>query len=284
MVADATVPDVDGRRVRRFAVRVLAPGQRGTGWFVAPGWVLTCAHLVEGVQDGGEVTVEPDPPRAPGQELVWRPVPFEAEGDDEGGYLWLRTGQAPHGLSGGPLVCPRQLAVAGVVTTSRDPGTDLGALAAPVCALAGPAPLGTDLPELPEPFAGLAAEVVALGRAAHHRHPVEWRKVFTFPDHVPRLVTQPWSAFDRRTNTNPSDLLRAEYGVVPHPWQHAVDESADRSAAVAALSRGQRGTLYEAAYRAFHEARSARHRVPAPLQTPGRPRPSGLCEGVGVPL
>jgi hypothetical protein len=51
--------EVDDRHLRRFVVRVETPDgvTRGSGVLVAPGWVLTCAHVVEGLES---VRVVPD--------------------------------------------------------------------------------------------------------------------------------------------------------------------------------------------------------------------------------
>jgi hypothetical protein len=44
--------------LRRCSVKLVVPGGHGTGFFVAPGMILTCAHVVEAVQKGtGSVTV-----------------------------------------------------------------------------------------------------------------------------------------------------------------------------------------------------------------------------------
>ena len=39
---------VDSRELRRFVARIdsLEGGALGTGFFAAPGWVVTCAHVV----------------------------------------------------------------------------------------------------------------------------------------------------------------------------------------------------------------------------------------------
>lgn len=41
--------------LQRCTVKLRVPGQMGwgTGFFVAPGWILTCAHVVKSVQDSG---------------------------------------------------------------------------------------------------------------------------------------------------------------------------------------------------------------------------------------
>ncbi|WP_268838628.1 S1 family peptidase [Streptomyces indiaensis] len=53
---------VDTVALRRFVVRICSvdgTGTLGTGFFVAPGWVMTCAHVVRGVQ---EIAIIPSPP------------------------------------------------------------------------------------------------------------------------------------------------------------------------------------------------------------------------------
>ncbi len=64
---------VDSRELRRFAVRINRPGGGllGTGFFAAPGWVVTCAHVVG---DLAEAVVEPADPRVGIGALSWRVV------------------------------------------------------------------------------------------------------------------------------------------------------------------------------------------------------------------
>ncbi|MGH3990966.1 MAG: S1 family peptidase, partial [Pseudonocardiaceae bacterium] len=57
--------EVVDRQLRRFVVRIEAPDSaatRGTGVLVAPGWLLTCAHVVEGLD---VLRVVPDRGAAP---------------------------------------------------------------------------------------------------------------------------------------------------------------------------------------------------------------------------
>jgi S1-C subfamily serine protease len=44
---------IDSAELARHVVRIDTSdgGIRGSGFFVAPGWVLTCAHVVERLQD-----------------------------------------------------------------------------------------------------------------------------------------------------------------------------------------------------------------------------------------
>lgn len=63
MTATATVLSTGDEQLRRFVVRIDLPdGATGTGVLVAPGWVLTCAHVVEGCD---VVRVVPDRGAAP---------------------------------------------------------------------------------------------------------------------------------------------------------------------------------------------------------------------------
>ncbi|MGH3935306.1 MAG: trypsin-like peptidase domain-containing protein, partial [Pseudonocardiaceae bacterium] len=50
--------EVQSQQLRRFVVRVDTEDEQGTGFFVAPGWVLTCAHVVNTAK---RVTVVPAP-------------------------------------------------------------------------------------------------------------------------------------------------------------------------------------------------------------------------------
>ena len=62
---------VDSRELRRFVVRISRPngGTLGTGFYAAPGWVVTCAHVVAGLE---EATVTPADPRAATGAAAWR--------------------------------------------------------------------------------------------------------------------------------------------------------------------------------------------------------------------
>ena len=63
MMATPTVLRTGEEQLRRFVVRIDTPdGVAGTGVLVAPGWVLTCAHVVE---SGDAVRVVPDQGAAP---------------------------------------------------------------------------------------------------------------------------------------------------------------------------------------------------------------------------
>jgi hypothetical protein len=63
MTVTTTVLRTGDEQLRRFVVRIDLPdGATGTGVLVAPGWVLTCAHVVEGCD---VVSVVPDRGAAP---------------------------------------------------------------------------------------------------------------------------------------------------------------------------------------------------------------------------
>jgi tetratricopeptide (TPR) repeat protein len=51
--------EVDSDRLAQFAVQVTTAQGTGSGFFVAPGWVLTCAHVVATVPDQGTLTIVP---------------------------------------------------------------------------------------------------------------------------------------------------------------------------------------------------------------------------------
>ncbi|MGH3933149.1 MAG: S1 family peptidase, partial [Pseudonocardiaceae bacterium] len=216
-----TVPRTGDEQLRRFVVRIDTPDGYGTGVLVAPGWVLTCAHVVEGLET---VRVVPDrdaaaadeaaPPwvqarvRArseardvssasafwpfpdlalleldswihhvcapltrnkpvhPGEPHAWgfgsreqdvaspgSAASFHYVGVDGDGYLQLRSGDAPRGLSGAPLVCPQSRAVTGLMSVSRNPDDARGGWASPVVALEGG-------PGVPQELARLGREVL----------------------------------------------------------------------------------------------------------------------------
>jgi tetratricopeptide (TPR) repeat protein len=76
---------VDSTELARYVVRIdTSDGKpRGSGFFVAPGWVLTCAHVVEGLQDvvlvpaiggqplGGTVAARSQDPPARWKSSLW---------------------------------------------------------------------------------------------------------------------------------------------------------------------------------------------------------------------
>jgi len=62
---------VDTREMRRFVVRISAPGTTGTGFFAAPGWVVTCAHVVKELP---VVTVAPADPQVNTGSVTWQVV------------------------------------------------------------------------------------------------------------------------------------------------------------------------------------------------------------------
>ncbi len=61
---------VDSRELRRFVVRISGPAGNtlGTGVFAAPGWVVTCAHVVGALS---EAVVTPADPRVPLEPAAW---------------------------------------------------------------------------------------------------------------------------------------------------------------------------------------------------------------------
>ena len=61
---------VDSRELRRFVVRISGPAGNtlGTGFFAAPGWVVTCAHVVGDLR---EAIVTPASPRVPLAPAGW---------------------------------------------------------------------------------------------------------------------------------------------------------------------------------------------------------------------
>ena len=278
--------EVADRQLRRFVVRIVTPDGAaacGSGVLVAPGWVLTCAHVVE---DLDAVRVIPDqraaadsapapswvaaqvrgrseardasstsvfwpfpdlallelngwtdhvcapltteePGRA-GEAHAWgfgrreegvtavgSAASFRYVGVDGDGYLQLKAGDAPPGLSGAPLVCPQRRAVVGVMSVSRDPGDARGGWAGPVSALAGGA-------EVPEDLARLGYHVLGLNREAAWRHRHAWHAALPIPEAKSLAVERPWlDAEVDRASAQPSTMLRAEFRVVPYRFRDA---------------------------------------------------------------
>ena len=278
---DAEVSDA---QLRRFVVRIDTPKgdfTRGTGVLVAPGWVLSCAHVVEGLDN---VRVVPDQsaagpvgdsptvvvgwvrarsaahqassgtafwpfpdlavieldgwsdhlfapmamaePRRSGETHAWgfgaretgmvavgSPASFIYVGEEGDGFLSLKAGDAPPGLSGAPLVCPVRRAVVGVMSVSRNPADARGGWASPVTALAGGA-------GVPDELVRLGAQIVALNRAEAWRHRDAWNRVLPVPG-ADRCVDRPWVGVDVDHPAVPSTMLRAEFGVVGYDFHGA---------------------------------------------------------------
>ncbi len=238
--------------LRHASVKVRLNGQlNGSGFFLAPGVVLTCAHVTNGAD--GVVAVEwadqrfaaevvhaepaqvdtnpcppPDlavlrltasavpahpcvvmdsePPQLMDRVLVHGVGPafqhsLQSETFEVTGQLWangeeivkLGMGQAIPGLSGSPVLNIRTGRVAGMVRTSRDTSSALGAWVVPAARIrraldALMPPVNTeeqlDWLQVAEGWADLAADVLA-------------------PQH------------ELPTPTPPSLLLKSEYGIVP---------------------------------------------------------------------
>jgi hypothetical protein len=275
--------EVSDAHLRRFVVRIEeADGDvvRGSGVLVAPGWVLTCAHVVEGLEGvrivpdrlaavqaasspgdlagwvrarsgerpewsqtafwpfpdlalieldgwtdhafaplamaeprrGGEAHAWGFGAREPGVAAVGSPASFVYVGLEGDGFLSLKAGDAPPGLSGAPLVCPVRRAVVGLMSVSRNPSDARGGWASPVAGLAamtGPA----DGEAVPTELARIGADVLATNREQAWQHRDAWNRVLPVPD-AGRLVDRPWDGVDPRRPAVPSTMLRAEFGVV----------------------------------------------------------------------
>lgn len=133
---------------------------------------------------------------------------FGFEGPDGDGYFLLRQGQATSGLSGSPLVCPTRRAVVGVVAASRDIGSDLGGWASPIAALIAEGPSDDELIE--------QGRIVARDNPTSAIRSRElWWKVLPSTEDDDGLL-RGWARFVRQSKSNPSDLLLADFGVVPH--------------------------------------------------------------------
>ncbi|MGH3996885.1 MAG: S1 family peptidase, partial [Pseudonocardiaceae bacterium] len=277
------VPRTGDEQLRRFVVRVDTPaGATGTGVLVAPGWVLTCAHVVEGcaaarvvpdqgaAPDGTQAVVPrwvnaqvracSDIPDASSSTAFW-PFPdlallelegwtghvcapltrekpgrgdephawgfgrreqgvpsvgsaasFTYVGTDGDGYLQLKAGDAPPGLSGAPLVCPQRRAVAGLMSVSRDPWDARGGWASPVAALDGG-------PGVPDALARLGREVLTRNRDVSWRHRDAWQSALPILG-AHTLVDRPWDGAEVDPDSaQPSAMLRAEFRVVPYRFR-----------------------------------------------------------------
>lgn len=269
---------VDSRALRRYIVRIHdadSGSVRGTGFFVAPGKVLTCAHVVE---DDDEVDLVSavdlrSPPRRakvcarsepgePGQapwpfpdlavlnisdrrhpcpplyagdpdnndechaygflpnQLYRGEVPtgsgrtFKFESVDGAGYLVVKQGQVAPGLSGAPLLCPVTRAVVGVVVATREAENDLGGWASPIAALlAGEFRVGDDL-------AAQGRMIAAQNPSAAIAERRTWQQVLPVQISADGFE-QGWADFKRQRKSNPSDLLLADFGVVPYLFRDA---------------------------------------------------------------
>ncbi len=279
MTQASTVLRTGDEQLRRFVVRIDTSAGCGTGVLVAPGWVLTCAHVVEGCDvvsvvpdrcaapDGAQVAVPRrvqawvraysdardessdsafwpfpdlallelegwtdhvcapltrDKPergcepqawgfgrREQGVAAVGSAASFTYVGLDGDGYLQLRAGDAPPGLSGAPLVCPQRRAVVGLMSVSRDPWDARGGWASPVAALDGG-------PGVPDALVRLGREVLASNRNVSWRHRTAWQSVLPIPG-AASLVDRPWDGAEvDPASAQPSAMLRAEFRVVPY--------------------------------------------------------------------
>lgn len=264
---------VDSRALRRYVVRihdVVSGSVRGTGFFVAPGKVLTCAHVVESDDEVDLVSADDlrSPPRRakvcarsepgePGQ-APWpfpdlavlniddrgHPCPplhpgnpdnsddchaygfppnqlyqmedprgsgrtFKFESIDGVGYLVVKQGQVSPGLSGAPLLCPVTRAIVGVVVATREAENDLGGWAAPIAPLLdGEFRIGDDLATQGR----IIAEQNPMAAVVERRN---WQQVLPVPMSA-KGFEQRWAEFKRQRKSSPSDLLLADFGVVPY--------------------------------------------------------------------
>jgi Trypsin-like peptidase domain len=177
----------------RCTVRISTPnGGFGTGFFIAPGWVITCAHVVKGIKkpvdilwkniknneveekvliaevrlvfgessdvaflklttDDRHPCIYIDPNHPQTDDLLYifgYPAGFsedysagdsittryegESTSKSSGTLLKLKQGQIKSGFSGSPLLNMRTGGVVGIITTTRDPGLDMGGRAVPI--------------------------------------------------------------------------------------------------------------------------------------------------------
>ncbi len=139
------------------------------------------------------------PPKVEGEEPTGRPATFTYEGADGDGFFQLKAGEAPPGLSGAPLLSPSARGVVGVMTTARQTGTSLGGWASPVAALVG--------------LGDLVGSVLE-ANDAHHLRRRSWSFVVPAKGCAGTL-DQPWGHFCKSPRSCPSDLLKADFAVVP---------------------------------------------------------------------
>jgi len=281
--------EVQDGQLRRFVVRIDEAGNnvtRGSGVLVAPGWVLSCAHVVEGldrvsvVPDRGaaaegdaplavtgwvrarsearpevsETAFWPFPdlavieledwsdhlfaplvmaePQRKGESHAWgfgrreagvaavgSPASFVYVGQEGDGFLSLKAGDAPPGLSGAPLVCPAQRGVVGVMSVSRNPSDARGGWASPATALTGDQ-------GAPGELADLGTRMVAHNQREAWRHRDRWNRVLPVTG-ADRTVNMPWEGLAGARLPAPSVMLRAEFCLV-----HYLFREADLNAAV----------------------------------------------------
>jgi Trypsin-like peptidase domain len=277
-MTDQFETSVETGELSRYVVQLRHESGRvlGTGFFVAPRWILTCAHVVgedkkvvvapdvsiattplpasvdvasQSPTSGTSASLWPFPDLAlvhldrhlehpsallcierPIAGVEWQawgysereqgimplgsPASFRYEGEEADGYLKLKGGEAAPGLSGSPLVCPRRRAVVGVVAATRQLHSDMGAYAVPV------APLLNGEERLPTDLIAHGSLIRAMNILAVIRDGLTWHKVL--PIHgTDRILSRPWVSFIKSDKTSPSDLLRAEFGVVPYLFREA---------------------------------------------------------------
>lgn len=239
-------------------VKIIIPDAGwGTGFFVAPGKILTCAHIISRLRDqpihlqwekqdfraqASVITLLPDPydlallrcklPTETGLECVYLDEEVRSrdplylfgypdQGDTHGeprtvncdgitgsktASILFNQGQIRPGMSGSPLLNQRTGKVCGIVKFTRDRTTDLGG---------GAIPTSTIFEQIPK--------LRELQHKYHKKNP-QWKNIlYNHPlpsrDDIRKKLTQYLKSgadnlniFD---NPRPSNLLRAEYSVVP---------------------------------------------------------------------
>ena len=149
--------------------------------------------------------------REHGVRAVGSPSSFRYVGEDGDGFLSLKAGEAPPGLSGAPLVCPTLRRVVGLMSVTRDPDDARGGWAAPVSALESSVlsgELAVGGPELLRTNARNAWQ----GRE-------EWAKALPIPD-ADDYVDWPWYGDALEPGAGlPSIMLRPEFRVVPYMFR-----------------------------------------------------------------
>lgn len=120
------------QKLQRCTVRLNISDSQGTGFFVAPGLILTCTHVVE-YADSNSVNVfwigEKQFYTAKIEKLLEYPLDLALQGESFKKNVLLhklKEGQIIEGFSGSPLLNLRTGKVCGMVNISRDTSSDLG--------------------------------------------------------------------------------------------------------------------------------------------------------------
>lgn len=254
---------MDSRVLRRFVVRISSVDGPvlGSGFFVAPGRVLTCAHVVgnaAAVAAGDarwEVVARSSPPI--GTSALW-PFPdlallratSEADhpcaplypGDPAGGVECHAWGYARREQGVDPAGSPASFGFEGVEADGflrlkagqASPGLSGAPLVCPVRravvgVITATRDVDSDLGGWAAPTSaltalGVAEDLWAENREAAVRSRRDWNAAL--PTECGGALAQPWETFVRGPRSSPASLLRADFGVVPYLFRdHQLDDA-----------------------------------------------------------